>query len=389
MTEEYLQFVWKNKRILNPQLKLIDGTQVEILNFGSHNTLLKGPDFKHGSIRFDGITFYGHIEIHVKSSDWYVHKHHIDDNYNNVILHVVYENDKDVFQNGVKLPVIELKDLIDMDHWNKHKRYLESSNQIICENELNSVDPIFLQSMIGKSLVEKLNDRVKLIKPYLTEESSALYVFLAAAFGSNLNKHAFLELIKSVPYSQLVYLTPSQRYKLMMSESGMLTNNSSGKNEPNQWHFKGTRPNNFPTVRLKQFAHLIGESELELLVKAGSANNVIEAFNNVFERSNDSISSGGIAKLSSNFKNGLIINGVVPFLWYLSEPNCEDKYQEMAIEILTSISPESNSVLKKWKNSGVNMENAYDSQGLIGLYRYYCCRKKCLSCQVGNKILKN
>lgn len=389
MTEDYLQFVWNNKRILKPQLKLTNGTEVEILNFGFHNTLLKGPDFKHGAIRLDGITFYGHIEIHVKSSDWYVHKHHLDENYNNVILHVVYENDKDVYQNDLKLPVLEMKELIDMEHWSKHKSYLENSNQIICKNELDSIDPVFLQSMIGKSLVEKLNDRVKLIQSYLDSESSPLYVFLAAAFGSNLNKLAFLELIRSVPYSQLAHLTPSQRYKLMVSESGILTSKSSDSRGPNQWHFKGTRPKNFPTLRLKQFAHLIGESELDYLIDLGSSDKIIEAFNTIFDKSNKDMDLVGIQTLSKSFKNGLMINGVVPFLWHQSEINRNENYRDMAIEILESIAPENNSVLKKWRDSGVIIENAYDSQGLMGLYRYYCCRKKCLSCGVGNKILKN
>ncbi len=389
MTEDYLQFVWNNKRILKPQLKLTDGTDVEILNFGFHNTLLKGPDFKHGSIRMNGITFYGHIEIHVKSSDWYVHKHHHDENYNNVILHVVYQNDKDVYQNGLKLPVLEMRELIDLEHWDKHRSYIENSNQIICKNDLDSIDLVFLQSMIGKSLVEKLNDRIKLIQSYSNNKHSPLYVFFAAAFGSNLNKLAFLELIRCVPHSQLAHLSPSQRYMLMVSESGMLTSKSPDSKGPNQWHFKGMRPKNFPTVRLKQFAHLMGESELDYLIDVGSSEKIIEAFNLIFDKSSVDMERVGVQALSKGFKNGLLINGVVPFLWYRSEISGNEDYRDMAIEILESIPPENNSVLKKWKASGVIVENAYDSQGLMGLYRYYCCHKKCLSCAVGNKILKN
>ena len=69
----------------------------------------KGPDFSCGIVEIDDLVFYGSIEIHVKSSDWYRHQHQNDSAYNNVILHVVYEYDKPIFQNGVLLPTIELK----------------------------------------------------------------------------------------------------------------------------------------------------------------------------------------------------------------------------------------------------------------------------------------
>lgn len=388
MTEDYLQFLWKHKRILKPNICLTDSRELKILNFGNHNTLLKGPDFKQGSIFLDGLTFHGHIEIHVQSSDWYLHGHHLDSNYNNVILHVVYLHDKEVYQNGVKLPVLELKDLIDEEHWIKHKKYMSNSKSIICENEISTIDLVFLESMMNKSLVNKINEKVELIKSYISPESSPFFVFLAAAFGSNINKYAFLELIRKVPHHQMSNLNVSQRYKLLMSESGMLTSKREEGIKADQWHFKGTRPRNFPIVRIKQFAQLIGDSELEMLVEISTATEMIELLNRIFDRCNDQMSNGD-SNLSRDFKNNLIINGVVPYFWYLSEVKCDESYQEMAFSLLLEIAPENNSILKKWKKSNVQVRNAYDSQGLLGLYRYYCCRKKCLSCEVGNKILNN
>ena len=106
MTEDYLHFLWNNKRILAPDLTLVNGNALTVLSFGNYNKYLKGPDFNFAAIELDGIKFYGPIEIHVKSSDWYAHKHHLDSNYNSVILHVVYEHDKEVVQDGRHLPVL-------------------------------------------------------------------------------------------------------------------------------------------------------------------------------------------------------------------------------------------------------------------------------------------
>ena len=70
--------------------------------------------------------------MHVRSSDWYRHKHHLDDNYNNVILHVVYINDKQVIQNGVRLPTLELKNHIDERHFQKYMRKQLKENIFPC-----------------------------------------------------------------------------------------------------------------------------------------------------------------------------------------------------------------------------------------------------------------
>jgi hypothetical protein len=236
--------------------------------------------------------------------------------------------------------------------------------------------------MMGKSLVQKLNDKVELVKSYINDDSSSFYFFLAAAFGANINKDAFLELVRKVPESQIRPLIPSQRYKLFVSESGLYTNHQSGE----QWHFKGTRPKNFPTVRLKQFAHLIGELEFQGLLSqesiADSVARLVEAID-VFNNTN----FGKKSAISTAFKNNILINGFVPYLWFLSIQNEDERFQEEALLLLAKLQPEQNGILKKWKKTGVSINSAYESQGLLALYRYNCCRKKCLSCAVGNSVL--
>jgi hypothetical protein len=49
----------------------------------------------------------GLVEVHLKSSDWYRHNHHLDPNYENVILHVVWERDVEVaYPNGKNIPTL-------------------------------------------------------------------------------------------------------------------------------------------------------------------------------------------------------------------------------------------------------------------------------------------
>jgi hypothetical protein len=109
------------KRLPIHQMELIDGKKFNLLDFGSYNEFENGPDFKNGSIVLDELTWFGSIEMHVNASDWYKHKHHTDPNYNNVILHVVYNADSEVIQNGRILPTIELKNRIDKDHYRQYQ----------------------------------------------------------------------------------------------------------------------------------------------------------------------------------------------------------------------------------------------------------------------------
>ena len=45
-----------------------------------------------------------------------------------------------------------------------------------------------------------------------------------------------------------------------------------------------------------------------------------------------------------------------------------------------SLKPEKNSVIKKWKNLGADIQSALDSQAFLYLYKNYCSQKKCTNC---------
>lgn len=100
MTEKYLHYIWGSKRLLTPNLQLTDGRPVSIVHFGFYNRNNEGPDFSAGIVRINGEEFFGPIEIHLKSSDWFRHGHHRDKNYDQVILHVVLEHDDEISGSG-------------------------------------------------------------------------------------------------------------------------------------------------------------------------------------------------------------------------------------------------------------------------------------------------
>lgn len=99
-----IQWAW-NKGIIQGR-EAYSNSYIQVISTGNWNKNGPGPDFTEARLNIDGITWFGSVEIHYKASDWYKHKHHDDPVYSNVILHVVAINDKPIYINGTKLPVL-------------------------------------------------------------------------------------------------------------------------------------------------------------------------------------------------------------------------------------------------------------------------------------------
>lgn len=383
MHEDYLQQIWSQSRIPSPKLRLLDGTPVIIRNPGKHNTAHSGPDFKEACVQFDNLEFHGAIEVHVNSSDWYKHGHHRDAAYNSVVLHVVYQNDIQVVQNGFSIPTVELKEFIDEDHFKKFQRKLGYEISRPCSNSMSSVEPIYWSSMKTKALIQKLDEKVAPIRHLQDEE--ALYRLIAGVFGMGINKNAFMELAEILPWNALRELSSDKRRQLILVTSGCTQGDFSQKlGSEYQWHFKGTRPGNFPSVRIPQFANFISNLDLrkwiDFLLEGSSVVKSKERMVTLF-------SSQGMPTLSPSLRHAMCINAIAPFLYLWSERRKHERYLVLAIDLLCSLPSEKNVIIQKWKQNGIQSMNAFDSQGLIALNRYYCSLKKCLNCEVGLKVL--
>ena len=89
MKEEFLHYIWQFQ-LLNPiELTTNAGDAIQVIKTGEKN-INSGPDFFSGQIKIGKTIWAGNIEIHINSSDWNKHKHQDDSAYDNVILHVVF-----------------------------------------------------------------------------------------------------------------------------------------------------------------------------------------------------------------------------------------------------------------------------------------------------------
>lgn len=383
MNEDYLQQIWSQSRIPSPKLQLIDGTPITIKHPGKHNVSHSGPDFKEACVQFDSLEFHGAIEIHVNGSDWYKHKHHKDDAYNNVVLHVVYNNHVQIVQNGFSIPTLELKDFIDFDHFRMSFTLNQSKTDLPCKGSMDAVDPIFWSSMKTKSLIQKLDRSVRPLIELNLEE--ALYRLIASVFGMGINKGAFLELAEVLPWQSLRQLSPEKRRQLILVTSGCAQGDYSKKmTSQYQWHFKGTRPGNFPSARIPQFAEFVSRLDMQKLMEIIDSGEPLSYFDSYLQ---SAAGLNGKPELAKSMRNHLIMNAIVPYFYLVSEKTRNERHLEKAIDLLSLLPPEKNSIIRNWQKNEVNAKNAFDSQGLLALNRYHCSVKKCLSCEVGLKVL--
>lgn len=393
MTETYLHFIWKLKRLPLHQLITTDNKVVQILSNGIHNFSESGPDFFNARMLFDNMEWAGQIEMHIKSSDWYRHKHQHDEAYNNVILHVVYEYDKPVFVNGVELPTVELKSFIEEQHYLQWERFAYAMNDIPCENSLHTIDKIFLNAMIERAITDRLNRKInELLYIYDNlDNQSVLYHLLAKAFGTKINSGPFELLVNQLPLSLIKRLNRSIQKRLIFQTSGLFGDTESPeinslaiqKIPASMWKRKGLRPSSFPENRLHQFTEFIFICDFDLLAEYLSPKDAYAYIVKLSEQLNEQ--SYGISK---SLLNQLFVNAFIPFYWLKSLRDENEELQGFVLDFLQELKPEDNHILRKWKNTGVVAINAYESQALIELYNEYCSRKKCMSCQVFTNIFK-
>jgi hypothetical protein len=154
MKEEFLHYLWKSKRFENQLLSLTDGRMIKVTDTGYHNSET-GPDFFNGSIELDGLQWIGNVELHVRSSDWIKHGHQSDGRYENVILHVVYEHDREIEVNHQILPVLQLKDLIPPQMISRYHLLQQKNPFIPCAAFIEPTDEAW-KRQLGVAIFQRL-----------------------------------------------------------------------------------------------------------------------------------------------------------------------------------------------------------------------------------------
>jgi len=422
--EDFLHYVWKFKLFNFKDLTITDGQTLEILSVGMHN-LNAGPDFSNSRIRIGDTVWAGNTEIHLAASDWEKHNHTADSAYDTVILHVVYRNDKPITAtDGRALPTLELRDRIPADLYLRyHQLMLVNERRVIpCQATLKTVNSIKLNNWLTRVLIERLDKKasiaIEVLKSNNGDWETTFYQFLAANFGFSINALPFEMLAKSLPQNILAKHKRNalQVEALIFGQAGFLEEDFQDdypqrlKNEysflrkkyqlnpieKHLWKFMRLRPQNFPTIRLAQFAALIMQSQhlFSKILEFKDVKVVRELFNNIdvneywethyrFDQESKPASKN-FGKASVDL---LLINTVALFLFAYGRHHQQEQYIDRSLTLLENLPFERNHIVDDFEEMGVTVKSAFESQALLELKNNYCNHKKCLQCGIGNYIL--
>lgn len=422
MTEDFLQYIWKHVLFDRSNIVTSDGKAVEIINAGRHNHD-SGPDFFNARLRIGRTLWAGNVEVHIKSSAWGQHKHHLDEAYKNVILHVVWEDDEPVFRADKSLiPAIELKNIVPKDVYDRYVALRFSSKDIPCQDNINKVDTLTLHSWLDRLLTERLERKTDYINAKLNKTindwEETFYQMLLRNIGNPVNSEPFERLAMALPYKLITKhsLQPLQVEALLFGQAGLLSDNfkdeypiklqkeykylkqklSLSPISKSEWKFMRIRPPNFPTMRIAQLSSLLIKHGrlFRSIIESDSIKDITKLLSvkpSVYWQTHyrfdkqSAQSEGAMGKATIEL---LIINVVVPVLFLYGKHTANDEATDKAVEFLHSLKPEKNSLIEKWDTLGIKAKDAYDSQSLIQLRKEYCDLKKCTSCLIGHKLLK-
>jgi len=422
MKEDYIHYIWLYKKFNFSNLITQQGQSITIVHSGNY-LQNSGPDFFNAQIVIGNQKWAGNVEIHIKSSDWYLHQHETDDQYNNVILHVVWEHDAPIFRkDNSEIPVLELKNYVDKEELNKYHSLLSQKTWIYCENQIQQIDAFVFSNWQERLFFERLERKSSVIQTLLqvtdNDWEAVLFCLLAKNFGLNTNGESFLKIAQSISFSvirkeslELTYLEA-----LLFGQANLLpeTAEDNYTKELISWHeylkikykiksvsfesveFFKHRPDNFPTIRLAQLSMLY-HLHRNLFSKIIEVQSVSEIYT-LFEVSVSSYwkthynfekqSPKKEKKLSKSFIDLIIINTLIPIQFAYAVQQGKE-ISEQVIQMVSQLPSEKNAIIDKFKSFGVAAQNAFQSQALLQLKNEYCNSKKCLQCSIGIELIKN
>lgn len=423
MKEDFLHYLWKYQLFDVSTIQTINDQFLSIITPGIHN-YDSGPDFLNARIHLEEQLWVGNIEIHVKSSDWYSHQHENDENYDAVILHVVWHHDVEVYmKNNKPLPTLELKNFVNESILKNYQKLDgRRTKWIPCETQIDQVDSFVMDNWLERLYIERLENKSitvqRLLKKTDNDWEAVLFQLLAKNFGLNKNGEAFLDLARSIPFSivRKESYEAEKLYALFFGQAGFLEEKTEGLYHQRLreeylylkhkyqlkpiskklFQFFRMRPSNFPTIRIAQLSALYAKSRnlFTDLMESDKPEDFYQLFEievNDFWKTHYTFtkeSKKASKKLTSSFVDLLIINTIVPLKFaYLKF--IDDLDEEELITLLKRVQPEKNGIVEKFKEVGIEAQDAFKTQALLELKNNYCAKKRCLQCAIGNHLIKN
>lgn len=424
MKEDFLHYIWRYQKLNTIQLQSTDKENIEVVMPGQY-IQEAGPDFFAAHLVINGQKWVGNVEVHVKASDWYAHRHEEDANYDNVILHVVWEHDMDVMnKNNVAIPTLCLAPYVPEEVFAIYQNTFVANRKsgIPCASLITTVPDFKWQNWLERLYIERLEQKSIRIRALLKETKNnweaVLFILLMRYFGSTRNGDVFEEVASRLDYTIIQHCRQHQLEleALLFGQLGMLPESNDDMNSyvrgllkeyqfltykynltqplTTPVQFFKLRPPNFPTIRIAQLVSAYTNPELSFrnLMEYSDYKEISALFQvdiSDFWKTHytfSKVSARRNKNLTPSFVQLIVINVVLPLRFVYTQYKGNDEFQPL-FDIAQHIPPETNTIVTYYNQIGSTCSSALHSQALIQLKQNFCDTKSCMRCTVGTHIL--
>jgi hypothetical protein len=438
--------IWQDCLAGRTDLFTEDDRPIEVVYPGRLNDD-RGADLRDAVITNGRGLRKGDVEVHVRSSSWWGHRHHQDPLYNRVILHVVYWHDVArlvILQNGRKVPTLALgKYVAGTNGRDAGPVYPLSRRPLPCRETMKRRDNAFIGEILDAAGDRRFAARAAEFQVASSRVGAeqALYQGIMGALGYVKNKVPMIELARRMPLSRLVAAAPAEmpddeclaRYQaLLLGTAGLLPSQQAEQcrvdgtgriwvdrlekiwtafvqtvtMSAGDWHSFKVRPGNFPCRRLAAMSYLLlryrDQGWLPVLVRGFESTVLDSGCRGLRERwlvsaqgfwaenLDFGLPAGRVvpALLGTDRADIIVVNVLLPFAaaWgqYASLPGLA----ETASEIYRRYPASAENTLEKHmrRQLGISrcpINSARRQQGLLHIYKTLCSQGKCLECPLG------
>lgn len=428
--EILLHHIWKHRMLPLHKLHTDRGEEVEVVDPGLHNSNA-GPDFFNAKLKVDGVMWVGNVEIHDRASDWFLHGHDRDAAYDNVILHVVGSVDMPVANSRgetVRQMQLNVPDYVAQNY----SLLLGEDRLPPCRNIIGQLQILTVHSWMSALCTERLERKTADIMRRLRESNGAwedaYFMTLARNFGFGANGDAFEKWAATLSLQSAAHHRDDlfQIETMFLGQAGLLDDNAIPERHrnaaaadpylqrmrgeyrylchkfhlatmpPAEWNFMRLRPQNFPNIRISQLANLYYNRRAGLSQLTGCK--TVEDMEALFAtrvspywETHYTFGAEGrrsAKQLSTQSVRVLILNTAVPVLFAYGRHKSDETLQDRAFALLDELKAEDNSITRMWRECGLDIGTAADSQAIIQLKKEYCDRRECLRCRFGYEFIK-
>jgi Protein of unknown function (DUF2851) len=430
--ERLLQSIWQHQRLRRGELKTGDGKIIRVFHPG-FASVEGGPDFCNAVLQIgNAAPVSGDVEIDLRASGWRAHGHDKNKSFQNVLLHVVWENEVQSQKSNVQSPpaVLPLKNVLDaslaelsLSLENESLRSLPENLRGKCCAPLRELDETQLTELLRQAARVRFENKAAQFRARAKNAGweQALWENLFRALGYKHNVWPMQNLAETKSLWSSGANSAFELQARLLGVSGLLPDELTRAQKSSDtylrrawdfwwrerdgfenhvlpraaWKFHGLRPANHPQRRLALASHWLADKNFISKIENWGAAEIadkklLDSLREIFRVERDEFWSWHWTFKSARMKKpqpllgdarvtDLAINVILPWLWIRAKEGGNEKFQnEIERRFFAWPSAEDNSVLKLARQRLLGISNvkifrtAAAQQGLMQIVRDFC-----------------